>query len=683
MSEIRTQGNEILVDPPSDEKISHAALSADLALAGWVMGKVDAWEDHRNRGYSRRWKEYWRMWRGLWHSDDRNRESERSKLIAPALSQAIEASAAEVETILLEKSNWIDLADDYGDQTPEDVEIARNSLLDDFEVVKAKDVCKEAILNAAIFGTGIIKLNVIVGEDASIERGPDGRIKRSSKEKVYVVPESIRPDEFIPDPAAVTLNEGMGCAVKLVKPQHYILEKIRSGEYRREALAMLAPSNKAKSGYEADYGVDVASTLVIADAEPVEIVEYQGKVPAHLLDKIVNGKSELPADALLGLTDPSDETLVEAIVTIGGGGVILRAMATPFVMQDRGFIATPWEKVPGRFWGRGVAEKGWNPQKALDAELRSRQDSLGFISAPMIGVDAGRMPKGFRMNVKPGKVWPTNGPPREIIQPIEIGALQAATFTQTQEMERMVQMGTGAFDTVQALNSQSQSGANSASSNSAMLGAFVKRAKRAAGTIEENLIKPLVQKAIWRYMQFDPQRYPVDFKFKVNAAMGIMAREVEAMQLTQLLGMLPQEVAPNVALAVAKGIVDLSSVTNKTEIKRVIDKALEPPPPEEQAMQEELKKLQFLAQKAQAEALMLENQKTLAETRKILNEALVAARRASLEERKQDGEEARILLQLAELDEQRKENMLDARRLDLEERRVVVDEKEASKPSSK
>jgi len=249
-------------------------------------------------------------------------------------------------------------------------------------------------------------------------------------------------------------------------------------------------------------------------------------------------------------------------------------------------------------------------------------------------------------------------------------------------MERMVQMGTGAFDTVTALkNGQTQSGANSASSNSAMIGAFVKRSKRAAGTIEENLIKPLVQKSLWRYMQFDPQRYPVDFKFKVNAAMGIMAREVEAMQLTQLLGMLPQEVAPNVALAVAKGIVDLSSVTNKTEIKSVIDKALAPPSEEEQKMQAELQKLQFIAQKAQAEALVLENQKTLAETRKILNEALVAARRATLEERKQDGEEARILLQLAELDEQRKENQLDARRLDLEERRVVVDEKEASKPT--
>ncbi|UCF78882.1 MAG: hypothetical protein JSW03_00975, partial [Candidatus Eiseniibacteriota bacterium] len=393
------------------------------------MGKVDPWEDHRNRGYSRRWKEYWRMWRGLWHTDDKTRASERSRLIAPALSQAIESSAAEVEEILLSKSNWVDLSDDIADQDNSDVRQSKKSLLEDLDATEAKEVCKEAILNAAIFGTGIVKLNVQVKQVPTLKKSETGRLEKTTQERVYVVPESIRPDEFIPDPSARHVNEGLGCAVKFVKPQSYVLEKITQGEYRREALAGLAPDQKGKSGHEVDFGVDVAATLQVADAEPIELTEYQGKVPAHLLDKIINGGSYLPADAILGLSDMSDETLVEAIVTIANGSVILRAMVNPFTMQDRGFIVTPWEQVPGRFWGRGVGEKGWNPQKALDAEVRSRQDSLGYISAPMIGVDAGRFPRGFRMEVVPGKVWTTNGPPREIIQPIEIGNLQQATFT--------------------------------------------------------------------------------------------------------------------------------------------------------------------------------------------------------------------------------------------------------------
>jgi len=683
MSEVPTQGNAILVDPPSDDKISSVQQAADTALAGWIMGRVDKWEDHRNRGYSRKWKEYWRMWRGLWHSDDRTRKSERSRLIAPALSQAIEASAAEVETILLDKSNWIDLEDDVADQDSTDVRQTRNSLLEDLRLTKTKDVAREAILNAAIFGTGIIKLNVVIEPVKVPSRSASGKLEVKQEEKVFVQPESIRPDEFIPDPSAKTIQEGMGCACKIVKPQTWVLEKIELGEYRREALALLAPASKQKRGHEVDFGVDVAATLDIADAEPVEITEYQGKVPFHLLDAIINGGEEfLPADVILAGAE--EETLVESIITIANGSIILKAMANPFIMQDRGFIASPWEKVPGRFWGRGVGEKGWNPQKALDSELRSRQDSLGYISAPMIGVDSGRLPKGFRMEVKPGKIWHTNGPPNDIIQPIKMGVLEGATFNQTQEMERMVQMGTGAFDTAQALKGgQTQSGANSMGSNSSMMGAFVKRSKRSAATIEQNLVVPMIRSMVYRYMQFDPLRYPQDMTFKVNAAMGIMAREVETMQLTQLLGMMPQEVAPSVALAVTKGIVELSSVTNKAEIDAAIDQALAPPSEEDQQREKELKDMQFAAAKAELEAKLLDNQKTIAETRKLLNEALVAARKANVEERKQDGEEARILLALEDLEEQRNANRLDERRLELDERRVVVEEKEAGKAQSK
>ncbi|NIN67954.1 MAG: hypothetical protein GTO63_25260, partial [Anaerolineae bacterium] len=108
----------------------------------------------------------------------------------------------------------------------------------------------------------------------------------------------------------------------------------------------------------------------------------------------------------------------------------------------RSIIAWQFEKVPGRFWGRGVSEKGYNPQKALDAEIRARIDALGFISSPMLGVDYGRVPRGFKMEIKPGKLFLTQGNPAEVLQPVKIGDINAATFNQAGDMERMVQMGT-------------------------------------------------------------------------------------------------------------------------------------------------------------------------------------------------------------------------------------------------
>lgn len=75
---------------------------------------------------------------------------------------------------------------------------------------------------------------------------------------------------------------------------------------------------------------------------------------------------------------------------------------------------------PGEFWGRGVCEKGMNSQNALDTELRARIDALALTNAPMMAVDASKMPRGLRSQeeqgggipIAPGKTIMTNGNPR-------------------------------------------------------------------------------------------------------------------------------------------------------------------------------------------------------------------------------------------------------------------------------
>mgnify|MGYP003563146529 CR=1 FL=1 len=675
-----TQGNQIIVDPPSEGEVKKYGMQPGSELVSWVIGKVNPWEDHRNTGWAARWKQYWRVWRGVWDQDDKTRKSERSRLIAPALAQAIDAQVAEVESATIDQDVWFDVADDIADEQSEkdlDVLLMRDQLKDDLDRVNARDALSEAILNAAIFGTGILKINtdLLPYSEAPVRNPETLRLEKGEEERVVVTYESIRPDEFIPDPSATTVQEGLGCAHRPTKPLHSVLEKIELGIYRRDALAMLAPGRNRKRGAEADYSSEPQVNQETANAESVEITEYHGKVPAKLLAKLSDNETPLDSVLAFDMAENPDEyeegPMIEAIITIANQSVLLRAMANPFVMSDRSVIAFQWEKVPGRFWGRGVAEKGINPQKALDAELRSRIDALGFISAPMLGVDSGRLPRGFRMEVKPGKVWMTNGPPREILQPIEIGALQQNTFNQTQEMERMVQMGTGAFDTAGALSAQSsQSGASASTSNSMMMGAFAKRSKRTVGNVCRNLIQPAIKKAIWRYMQFDSQRYQKDYNFVVKASMGIVAREVEAMQLTQLLGMLPETVGPQISAAVAKGIIEMSSVSNKAEVVQALRTAMQPPSEEDQQRQKALQDMEFAKMKAEAEQVIYENQKLLAETKEIISKAFLNTRRGETEDRKVDVEEARVDLQGAEILNFQKQNDIAMKRLELQEKQV-------------
>lgn len=684
MSYTATQGNSIIVDTPESVSGSGVAPSSpDTQVVSWVLGKVLSWETHRNNGWQRRWQEWWRMWRGQWSEEDKTRQSERSRLIAPALAQAIEQTVSEIEEGLFSKDVWLDIVDDIADEKKDDASAIRDQLLEDFETVNVKDAVSESVLNAAIFGTGIVKIDVQVRQyEKPVRNERTMALEASPEERVVVCVESIRPDDFIPDPAGRTIGEMLGCAHRIKKPLHAILEKIEAGVYLRSALPLLSGSPRLQSGAEADAAApDVSSSPTNTDE--VDVIEYHGKVPLSMLNELQNTQSlldEMLKADLKDRPDAGDGPLVEAIITIANEGILLRAMVNPFVMKDRCIVAYQFEKVPGRFWGRGVAEKGYNPQKALDAELRARIDALGYISSPMLGVDSGRIPRGFKLDIRPGKVWLTQGDPNEVLRPISIGNLEASTFNQTSEMERMVQMGTGAFDTASSLKSQSQSGANGASSNSLMMGAFVKRAKRAISNVDRNLMQPLIKKSIWRYMQFDPRRYPKDYEFRVVATLGIVAREVEAMQLTQLLGMMPEEF-PGVKLIVAKGIIDNTAVSNKGDIQKAIEAATAPPPPEVAQKQKELADVQFQAALAEAQGALLANQKTVAEIRKLMSESLLNMRKADVEDDKQRQEDVRLKIAFEELDQFEEQNKIARQRLDLQQQQLNLKKTEAKSAS--
>lgn len=675
MSEVQTQGQEILVDPETGDVVKKKAQPGS-ELVSWLVGTVGPWRDHRNRNYLERWAEYWRMWRGIWDESDKNRASERSRLIAPALSQAIEMSVAEVEEAVLSREVWFDVSDDVNDEDRLDATLMRDQLLEDLDDVNARDVIAEGVLNAAIMGTGIIKVNTDVAKDSKPVRDPvDGGLTAQETERVYVCLEAYRPDQFIPDPAGRKISEMMGCAFEHDVPKHAILEKIEMGIYRDDAASLLG----GNINREHSHALNMNESILNGEAESCNVIEYHGKVPAKFLTRLQEAKTAL--DEIVELeAEMDDTTLVEAIVTYANDSVLLRAIPNPFALRDRAVVAFQWERVPGRFWGRGVAEKGYNPQKALDAEMRARADALGFISAPMLGIDAGRIPRGFKPEVKPGKVWLTNGPPDEVLRPVQIGALEPNTFNQTAELTQMVQMGTGAFDTATTLRGSTQSGGNAANAGSMMLGAFVKRSKRAIQNVDRNLLKPLIRKVALRYMQFAPDRYPFDdTSFKVNATMGIIAREIEQVNLTQLIGMLPDQ-GVQTKLAAAQGFIELSSVLNKSQIMQALEQDRQMAAQQQQAQQQAEQQKAQLENRLQEIALegeTLANQKVLAEIRKLLAQAQSEERMVDIKEIQAVLEGQKIQINAHEVELFGEQNDLQERRLDLQERQVALNERKA------
>lgn len=634
------------------------------ALASWVMSRVSRWREVRDTAYLERWNEYYRLWRGVWSGADKSRNSERSRIIAPALAEAIDLTHAELTDAIFGRERWISVSDDVMDEDKKDVEGNLETLLEDLDNDRVPDAIIKTLQIGCLYGTGTVKISTAVEKVKEYKRGADGVVTPSERDVAVVKVYPLDPREVVPDPAAEKVEDMLGIAHETFVPIHQVHELQSSGFYFPDLISASAPSSAqpVPSGISAD---------TISPEDAVYITEYHGKVPVkHMM-------------ALEGVPvgeDMDESELVEAIITIGNHGTTLRAKRNEFWMQDRSIVSYQHESVPGEFWGRGVAEKGYNPQKALDAEIRMRIDSLALVAAPMIAADRARLPRGFDMKVYPGKEWPTAGNPSEVLMPVKFGDLNPATFNQAADLERMVKQGTGAMDPGTAL---SQGSRRDTMGGTAMMAAStVKRAKRTMHNIENQLLKPLVQKVLWRYMQFAGDRYKSDVKFSVRGAMGMMAREFEQQMQVQLYQITPQESA--MAPLILRGIYAMSSSPDKQRMLDAIDAQLAPPTDEAKQEQKVIKDLQL--RKLAAEVNKLENEaldkgasaaEHSAKAQGVVLEAQIAGPKLQLEARKlsiDELEAATYAKQVAQSAEEHRDNAtLKAADLHIKHKKVTAD----------
>jgi hypothetical protein len=548
-------------------------------LVSWIMDNVNRWEDYRKTNFDSIWDEHERMVEGKWAPNDKNRQSERSRLVTPAMAQAVESVTAEIEEAVFGRGTgvWFDVADDVVDEDKEDMGVLREMLREDVQMAKMHQEMRKTFWNGAVYGTGISKLipemktELVPVPQIDPETGR-GTTDVVEKQVFRVKLQAINPKEFAIDPAARNVDEALGCAHVMMKPRHTIVSKQRVGIYNNKFVGAYAAGS--------DDVNDDKTTNIMEDQ--VKVVEYYGKVPANLLGK---GKTYEEGT----LVEQDNTEMVEAMVTIANDNVLLKAVLNPMVLKDRPIVAYQHETVNDCFWGRSVCMKGYNSQKALDAELRARIDAMALMIHPMVGINATMLPRGFKAEVRPGKTWLFNGSPRDAMMPFTLGDVNPSTFPQSADLERMVTMGTGAMDSAAPVTQNPRN--QTASGMSMMTSQFVKRSKRSMRNVEEDYLDKIVHKTAWRYMQFDPQRYPVmDYKFKVVSGMGIMAREMEQGQLTQLLSVIPPD-SP-VFGVILEGIFENSSLTNKTKLQAALQQQLAGPSPEQIQAQQEAQALQ-------------------------------------------------------------------------------------------
>ena len=635
-------------------------------IADWVLNKAQLWRDHFDSKYKPRFDEYYRIWRGEWAMEDISRQSERSRLVSPGSMQAVEECAAEVEEATF-TGNLFDIRDDEDDSNKLDIAKLRRKLKEDFAFCRVETGISESILNGAVYGTGCaeIVMDEIVEQKVAQQPALGGgavQVGVSTRLRTVVKLRPLLPQNLLVDPNGTSIENALGVIIDEFVDKEQVTIQQEKGVYDKEVDVGAATAESA---------LEPTQDFLVYDEDRVRLTRYFGLVPRTLLDahtaaQAADGDDEPSEIVDLSVEGEDEESYyVEAIVVLGNGK-LLKASKNPYMMQDRPLVAFPWDIVPGQFYGRGVIEKAYNSQKAVDVEIRARIDALALTNHPMMGIDATRMPRGAKTTIRPGKMIMTNGNPSEILHPFNFGQVSQITFAQAESLQKMLQQATGAVNAAGMPNDAAQGGAKTGAIAMA-LGSVMKRHKRTLLAFQSNFLLPLVQKAAWRYMQFDPEAYPVgDYKFHCEGSLGLIGREYETAQLAQLLQSMPPDSPLYTTLL--RSIVDGMALSNREEMLAQLDEAAKPNEEkiaqEKQAHEAELaiKEATLMVLKGQGSEAMAHGALYKAQLDNIPMENQIAMARVAAQNREPgDGKDDEFAKRLRILDEIRKDRELNIR----------------------
>ena len=585
---------------------------ADKELVAFVTDHCDRWRVYRDTNFLTDWEEYERIFRGQWAIQDKTRDSERSRIVTPATQQAVETRNAEIMEAIFGSGEFFDIKDDIQDVNgnPMDVEMIKNQLMEDFKKDKLRKSMEQIELMAEIYGTGVGEIMVSMEKEYLPATQPiPGQMGQAAigvleKPRVSVKLVPVNPKNFLWDPNGTSVDDCMGVAVEKYVSIHKVVRNIERGIYRKVNITPTYEETQLEPTQEISQYQD----------EKVKLLTYYGLVPREYLTGNDQDVVELfPEDS--AAEDYQD--MVEAIVVIANDGLLLKAEENPYMMKDRPLLSYQNDTVPNRLPGRGTVEKAYNSQKAIDAEVRSHLDNLALTSAPMMAMDATRLPRGMKFEVRPGKALLTNGNPNEILFPFKFGQTSNDNLATAAKFENMLLQATGTLDSQGMVSQVARDGGGAGMSMA--VASIIKKYKRTLVNFQEDFLVPFIKKAAFRYMQFDPERYPsVDMNFVPTATLGIIAREYEQAQFISLL----QTLGPNTPVLpiILKGIVANSSLSNRMELMSALDQ-MSQPNPEQQQMQQMQQQLAVQAAQAQIAVNQTQAEQNRAEATKTLIEA--------------------------------------------------------------
>ena len=398
---------------------------------------------------------------------------------------------------------------------------------DQIEESKGSSEIRNALLESALLGTGVVKgpfnFNKTLsrwneGEDGERTYAPiDVRVPRIEFVSVW---------DFFPDPAATNIEE---CEYvfhrhKLNKSQLRALRKMPyfDNDAIRECLMM--GSNYEDRYYDSQLRDDENDKAYGSDK--YEVLEYWGIMDAEYLREAT---IDVP-DSI----DDLDEVQINAWIC---NGKLLRAVVNPFTPHRLPYHSFPYERNPYSFFGIGVAENMDDAQQIMNGHARMAIDNLALAGSLVFDVDESALVGGQSMEIYPGKIFRRQaGMPGQAVHGMKFPNTSQENMMMFDKFRQLADEQTG-IPSYSHGQTGVQSMTRTASGMSMLLGASSLNIKTVVKNLDDFLLKPLGESYFQWNMQFFEGDLDVkgDLEVRANGTNSLMQKEVRSQRLTMFL----------------------------------------------------------------------------------------------------------------------------------------------------
>jgi hypothetical protein len=388
---------------------------------------------------------------------------------------------------------------------------------------------KQAIHDAVVFGTGILKGPVISNKTQKqwAESAPGVQVLQMNARTVPLV-EVVSPWDFFPDMSARRLEE-----VEFIFERRYVTRRqlrqlAQRPRYRADAIRATLqdePRRGNRNDWHRQQLRDVTGVGQSMDETQYEWWEYHG--PIDKTDAEALG-IEMPDDPLIGL-----EVIIEFV-----GDRVIRAELHPLDTQDPLYSTFALMSDESTLFGYGIPYLLRAPQTAINAAWRMMLDNAALSVGPQIVINQDVLkPADGVYQLSPRKVWLLNDYTRSVSEAFAsfaVNSYQPELMAIFETARRLIEQESNIPDLMQGdLGNTPQ---QTASGLSMAMNAANTVLRRLVKRWDDEITKTLLRRFYDYNMQYagDPS-IKGDFEVDARGSSALMVKETQSQALMQLI----------------------------------------------------------------------------------------------------------------------------------------------------